>query len=159
MNKIVNAAEVLNTRDSPQIFCLPDGNCSNCGNCCSNFLPMTKADILVIKRFIKRNKIRAITHKDTVLAVKTIDCMCPFRDEEKNLCTIYPVRPLICRVYQCNKQPVQIAEEMIAEKATPRKFKTYDVRKTFYSAEEDAESAIIHGLMLNRADMISKGKF
>ena len=122
---------------------------------------MTKFDVVNIKKYLKRHKIKAINHQNTVLAVKTIDCLCPFRDEDKNICTIYPVRPVVCRTYQCNKLPVQVAKAMIAEKVEPNKFQIYDVRKTFFGSEEDedAESALINSLMLNRAELISKGKF
>lgn len=156
----VEALSNIRFHSSQENLCLPNGKCSDCGNCCSNFLPMTKVDIVGIKKYIKRNKIRAINHKNTILAVKTIDCMCPFRDEDKNICIIYPVRPIICRAYQCNKSSIQMARSLLTEHISPNKFETYDVRKTFFGVVEgDIESALIHSLMLKRADLISKGVF
>ena len=32
----------------------------------------------------------------------SIDMRCPFRDEQNQKCVIYPVRPSICRSFQCN---------------------------------------------------------
>lgn len=31
-----------------------------------------------------------------------IDMTCPFRDDANKICTIYPVRPDICRDFVCN---------------------------------------------------------
>jgi Fe-S-cluster containining protein len=78
-----------------------DGNCSKCGNCCSNVLPMTKKELDRIKKYIRANNIAEIKHI-TPLAKAPIDMTCPFRNDTKEICTIYEVRPKICRSFICN---------------------------------------------------------
>ena len=36
---------------------------------------------------------------------------CPFRDNENDVCTIYPVRPSICKSFMCNRNPDEINKE------------------------------------------------
>lgn len=64
-------------------------NCTNCGKCCG-IIPATTEEVAEIRKYIVKNSIKPISnHKST----------CPFRDEVKKKCLIYPVRPLICRLY------------------------------------------------------------
>ena len=55
-----------------------NGECSNCGACCSNALPMTETEIRDIRRYVKRNGIR---ERKRLLPVNgfTLDLTCPFR--------------------------------------------------------------------------------
>ncbi len=78
------------------------GNCSNCGECCMNFIPLSHKELKNIKRYVKKNNIREIMHT-LPLTGKTLDLTCPFRDNINNKCVIYPVRPLICKQFICNK--------------------------------------------------------
>lgn len=38
-------------------FC-KDGKCSQCGNCCSNLLPMSRKEVDAIHRYIRKNHIK-----------------------------------------------------------------------------------------------------
>lgn len=78
-----------------------NGICSSCGNCCSHLLPMNKQEVDRIKKYIKSNHIGEIKHL-TPLAASPIDYTCPFRDDKNKICTIYEVRPKICRLFLCN---------------------------------------------------------
>lgn len=79
-----------------------NGKCSNCGNCCSNILPVSKKEIKSIRKYIEKHDIREqICCYPTTQP--TIDMLCPFRDEGGKRCLIYPVRPAICRDFQCDK--------------------------------------------------------
>lgn len=80
-----------------------DGKCSSCGNCCSNLLPMSKKEIRTIHDYIRKNNIRESKH---ILPVVNhpYDMTCPFRDNGKKICTIYPVRPEICRQFICDSE-------------------------------------------------------
>lgn len=85
-----------------------DGTCSNCGGCCGVLLPVSKAEIKEIKRYIKRKHIKEQKHEEIkrdVLRSGFLDMTCPFRDNTAQKCTIYPVRPAICRVFMCNRKP------------------------------------------------------
>lgn len=77
-----------------------NGQCSNCGACCNDIIPLTNADINRIKKYIKENNIKPHTH--AVLRINVIDTVCPFRDDNKGLCTIYPVRPSVCKSFSCH---------------------------------------------------------
>lgn len=83
-----------------------NGKCTGCGNCCSNLLPMTDEEIKVIKKYIKRNNIKEHSHIVALLATPSIDLTCPFLDDSKSCekCTIYEVRPKICRDFICDKK-------------------------------------------------------
>lgn len=80
------------------------GECSNCGNCCSNSLYLTQKEINTIKVYIKKHHIKEQIHR-ILPAVEqpVLDMTCPFLDNNaEKKCTIYPVRPLVCRRFICN---------------------------------------------------------
>lgn len=79
-----------------------DGKCSNCGSCCSNFLPISKKEIETIKKYITVHKITEQKHV-VPAAIPVADWTCPFRSDTLKKCLIYKVRPLICREWQCDK--------------------------------------------------------
>lgn len=57
-----------------------------CGQCCGP-VPVTKAELAAVKRYIEREKVEAVDRGALT---------CPFYDGK---CTIYPVRPYICRAF------------------------------------------------------------
>lgn len=81
-----------------------NGKCTGCGGCCSNLLPMTDDEISVIKKYIKKNGIKEHSHVVALLKNPTLDLTCPFLDDSKSCekCTIYEVRPRICRDFICD---------------------------------------------------------
>lgn len=103
-----------------------NGKCMQCGACCSNYLPMTQAEIATIHRFMKKHGIKEFKHLFPVSG-DAYDMTCPFMDdsERKEKCRIYPVRPEICRQFICkgDKKPFRM-------KAT--RYEVVDVRKEFF---------------------------
>lgn len=85
-----------------------NGKCSNCGECCSNFLPLSDVEIKTIKEYVKRHNIKPCNHISVVS--KEIDGICPFRDNVNKKCLIYKIRPEICRSFICNKSKPDIEE-------------------------------------------------
>lgn len=80
-----------------------DGKCCGCGNCCSNMLPMSQKEIDAIHKYIKKYSIKACKH--LILAARQpYDMVCPFRDNDNKVCTIYPVRPEICKQFVCDNE-------------------------------------------------------
>lgn len=79
------------------------GKCSSCGNCCSNLLPMSKKEIQIIHEYIRNHNIRESKHILPVVK-QPYDMVCPFRDNGRRICTIYPVRPEICRQFICDSE-------------------------------------------------------
>ena len=80
-----------------------NGKCTSCGNCCTALLPMTKEELKTIQRFVKRKHLQIEKHEGA-----DFDLTCPFRNEEKKICMIYPIRPHICRDFKCDKPQKKI---------------------------------------------------
>ena len=104
-----------------------NGECTQCGNCCSNLLPMTEEEIATIRKYIKVHHIREYRHNYPIAI--TTDATCPFLDDDKRCekCTIYEVRPKICRDFICcpsKRKPIDIKHTL--------KCRAVDVRKEFY---------------------------
>lgn len=74
-----------------------NGRCSGCGNCCSALLPVTRKEIKLIKRYVKAHRIRIEKYGNES------DLSCPFRSRKEKRCTVYAVRPQICRVFKCDR--------------------------------------------------------
>lgn len=94
----------VNTRFGPETDKTKDGICSNCGTCCIDILPLTPLDIRRIKAYVEKHSIRPISHKLNVTASPSSDNQCPFFDPsvtDGNHCTIYHIRPIICKHYTC----------------------------------------------------------
>lgn len=92
------------------VFDMTDnGKCCQCGACCSALLPLTDEEIDTIRKYIKRYNIKPQSHVSAPLAKPTLDMTCPFLDmkKDKEKCTIYEVRPKICRDFSCcpDKRP------------------------------------------------------
>lgn len=82
-----------------------DGKCSGCGDCCGGVLPLSRAEISRIKAYVAE---KGIKEQKRVVYHDKMDATCPFRDETTRKCLIYDVRPDICRVFMCNREPDEI---------------------------------------------------
>lgn len=81
--------------------------CSNCGECCTNFIPMTRDEIKQIHEYLKQHpEITEQRHENA-----EFDLTCPFRDDSRKRCLIYDVRPAICRSFICNKDTSTLQHE------------------------------------------------
>lgn len=121
-----------------------NGKCSDCGKCCSNMLPLSVEEIKRIKAYVKRQGIKEQRHN----FVSGFDMTCPFRDEANRKCTIYDIRPEICRQFKCNNT----IEDIKKNKMTLHK--KYDVvlmRNEFFGNKEDLTFAILGAEMTRRA--------
>lgn len=108
-----------------------NGECSNCGACCSNTLPMTKQDVAKVRKYIRKHNIKPINHVPGMMVERYVDAICPFRDNVNECCTIYEARPSVCRMYKCDKTLVDIVRD-VKNGLFDTKAKAYDVRSTFY---------------------------
>ena len=109
-----------------------NGKCSNCGQCCSNLLPLADGEVERIKRYIKKHKIKEQRHN----AMVVVDMTCPFRDEANKKCLIYEIRPEICRQFMCNHTKADI---MAWKLGFHKKFKFVFMRKEFYDNAEGVD--------------------
>ena len=76
--------------------------CNQCGKCCANVLMLSPKEIATIKSYIEKNNIPIINHN--TIFMKEDANICPFLEKDDNgstKCNIYPVRPSICRSYNC----------------------------------------------------------
>lgn len=104
-----------------------DGKCTKCGNCCTALLPMTKEELKTIQRYVKRKHIKIVEHKDKDVQ---FDITCPFRNDELRICTVYEVRPQICRDFKCDK-PQKKIDETKERYTYDNRFRVYNLREVF----------------------------
>lgn len=116
--------EILNDMKHGVYNFTKDGKCTKCGNCCTALLPMTKDELKTIKRYVKRKHIQIVKHTGG------FDLTCPFRNDELGICTVYEVRPQICRDFQCDKPQKKIDETKEQYKYDNR-FHTVNLREIF----------------------------
>lgn len=109
-----------------------NGKCSNCGQCCSNCLPLSDAEVKRIKVYIKKHKIKEQRHNVMV----GVDMTCPFRDERNKKCLIYEIRPAICREFMCNHSHDDIMKAKLDIHKTNR---VVFMRTEFFGNKEDSE--------------------
>ena len=105
-----------------------NGKCIGCGQCCSNYLPLSSKDIKRIKRYIQKKHIQEQKHTIPMKS-ECVDAICPFRDNGNKICTIYSVKPTICSSFKCDLPKKNIKGEFSGD------FKLYDVRELFYGTE------------------------
>lgn len=83
------------------------GNCSKCGECCTNLLPISQKELDTIQKYVIENKIRP----QTQILVMQNRLTCPYYNGKK--CLIYEVRPLICKEFFCYKKPsIEMAKKL-----------------------------------------------
>lgn len=106
-----------------------NGKCTGCGACCSNFLPMTDKEVSTIRQYIKKHNIKAQKHFFPTTKA-TEDFTCPFlnTNKPKDKCTIYPVRPLVCRKFICDSN---LRDNLAGEKAI-KNMNVVMVRQEFF---------------------------
>lgn len=75
------------------------GQCSKCGECCSNILPVSQEEVNEIQKYVIKNNIKP----QMQMLVMQNRLACPYYDGKK--CLIYEVRPLICKEFYCYKKP------------------------------------------------------
>lgn len=126
--EVATLREVAENMENGTYDFTDNGKCIQCGACCSNYLPMTEKEIKIIKKYIKDNEIKECKHM-MVLANPAMDFTCPFlnTNKDKEKCTIYPVRPTICRDFICCLGKRKSMNQKIAKQC-----RFIDVRETFY---------------------------
>ena len=104
------------------------GHCSQCGQCCSNLLPLSDKEIMSIRSYISEHNIKPMP----LIRGKYIFAgICPFLDHHRK-CMIYDVRPLICKAFKCNREAPNKKYIKIFLK---EKRLCVDVRDTFFHKE------------------------
>ena len=106
-----------------------DGKCSSCGNCCTKLLPMSKKEVAAIHKYIEKHGIKECRHL-LPLAKPAYDMTCPFRNNDNRTCSIYEVRPEICRQFICNNEKMAKRNRNLLRQTRSM----VDVRSEFYGS-------------------------
>lgn len=96
-----------------------NGKCSGCGACCPDCLNMSDNEIKRIREYIKKHDIKPCRHVPLLKKPGTsVDLLCPFVDINRpdKKCTIYEVRPEICREYICSETTEQMVKRVLEQK-------------------------------------------
>lgn len=72
------------------------GDCRDCGQCCSRFLPLSKFDVDRLLDYVQEHGVEQRPE------LSEADMLCPYLHVEDGECRIYPARPDICRGYRCD---------------------------------------------------------
>lgn len=130
MQEVISFLEAVQRDMEDNIFNFTkDGKCSGCGGCCSNLLPMSQKEIEVIRKYIKKHGIKESVHCPPT-AKPTIDMTCPFRDNGQGICTIYEVRPEICKQFICDSEKRAKHNRSLLRQTRS----IVDVRREFYGS-------------------------
>ena len=109
----INKLEEIYSR-IPEISCVED-----CGKCCG-LISMSELEDRRVRRFLEENHLEVQFYNDPldVTYVKALrgENRCYFLDERRR-CLVYPVRPIICRLYG-------VAENMKCPYASPGEYLT-----------------------------------
>lgn len=131
MSVLGGAEQMLKDMESGVWDFTVDGKCSNCGACCSNFLPVSAKEIKVIKRYIQKKGIKEQKRLYPTMEPHE-DFTCPFRSDAEKKCLIYEVRPAICRDFQCDKprKKIHADRDMYQDR-----YAVCDMRMEFFGAD------------------------
>ena len=134
-----------------------NGNCSNCGQCCTEFLPLTTDEVRLIKTYVKEKHIKP---KFQIFSSTGFNTKCPFRDEENKKCLIYTVRPKICRLFKCNQteKVIETHKRNRHKVAQYNKWRindvcssnVYSLRELIYGDKKDTIRLVVLQILLER---------
>lgn len=132
--KINHSAQTMAELDAKLqvVDCSKDGHCSDCGQCCGNMLPVNFQEIERIRKYIRKHNIQPCQHFAPLAGYRG-SMLCPFRDNTAKRCTIYPVRPSICKSFFCGKTRDEILTDRAA--AYKRSSLEIDMRATFFGGD------------------------
>lgn len=104
-----------------------DGRCSNCGACCSNYLPLTNRELNRLKAWVKKHQFKPTP----VAYAEVLDFTCPFLDKSTTRCSCYKIRPEVCRQFNCH----DYVHGNIAMSKSKRRYQVYNLRSEIFGEE------------------------
>lgn len=128
MSSIGTIEQMLSDMKSGVYDFTKNGECSNCGACCSDWLPVSESEVNAIRKYVTKHGIKERRHTPPTVQ-PVMDLTCPFRNELKRKCDIYPVRPAICRDFRCDKPKKEIWAN---KRMYHGKYSVVNMRETFF---------------------------
>lgn len=109
-----------------------DGECSRCGACCADLLPLSTAEIKRLQRWVKKHNFRPKKRSVGPAEGLILDATCPFMvtEDGKAACAIYDERPEICRVFRCDR-----ARSGEIPSMSTRRYRVVSVRREIFHDE------------------------
>ena len=96
-----------------------NGKCSNCGECCTRFLPISSKEKKEIIRYLEKHDISLTLFSFPYNFDQSLVLLCPFRDDGHKKCLIYPVRPSICKNTICSNSDSSIKQKNLLTRRYP----------------------------------------
>lgn len=84
-------------------------SCSNCNSCCSVATPLLEDEFVKIKKYLQNTKQGKVAMKEAISRIKKnnergiVSMICPFSNKSRK-CSIYSIRPQVCREFHCDKE-------------------------------------------------------
>ena len=135
-------------------LCNEDGSCSGCGECCSDFLPLSNEEIIRIQNYLKKHPMEPHRNLLAPLRTKMADMTCPFRNNVKKKCDIYEIRPLICRNFICTKT---LEDGKKDREIVSKKRNVYSMRKVFFG--DSSNEAMLRDISFMIAESFARSGF
>lgn len=92
-----------------KVIDMKNPNCSNCNQCCSIGTPLSESDYKRIKKYITKDKQGKIAMREAKARLDKytkkgiVYLLCPFSNNNRR-CSIYKVRPEICKEFHCDSE-------------------------------------------------------
>ena len=104
MGDLINGSDFLKRQMEDVVINMNNPNCIKCNECCSLITLITKEEYKRIKKYLMKNiglynECMALLNRHTKKRI--IYMMCPFSTRLKT-CSIYKIRPQICRDFHCD---------------------------------------------------------
>lgn len=128
------------------------GKCSGCGACCTSVLPLTEYEKRILVQYAKDHGIEPELPKTPK---NIIYMQCPFMDRKDHKCLVYPVRPLICQAYKCDRTTEENMREYLALSQRLEAPPASNAWELFGKTGLRTEDGEITPENANRADLVS----
>lgn len=91
---------------------IPPSNCKHCGECCRLSVDLYSIEYINVLEYIRNNfsssdlkRLKGLCQTELIVEKMGLDGKprCIFRDEENKRCRINDIKPLPCRLYECEE--------------------------------------------------------
>jgi len=104
-----------------------NGECSCCGGCCTNYLPINEKELKTLRTWVKKHKFVPVNRVEGQESL-VFDATCPFMTKDSK-CACYKVRPAVCKAFNCREAIAGKIEFSVKHRAV------HDLRKEVFGFE------------------------